>query len=115
MEYAAWTRRRERHVQGVEHQLGGERGGHRPADDATSIRIEYDGEIEKARPCRDVGDVSDPQQIGRFCREVALDQVRRLTIVALDRGGDEPASAHTGKTGLRHQSRDPLAANTRAL
>src|ERR1700722_13220703 len=34
---------------------------------------------------------------------------RRLPATILDRGGDEPASAHTGETGLRHQSRHPLA------
>src|SRR6202011_17431 len=45
----------------------------------------------------------------RFCREVALHQVWCLPATILDRGGDEPASAHTGETGLRHQSRHPLA------
>jgi hypothetical protein len=47
-------------------------------------------------------------------REVALDQVRRLAATILDRGGDEPAPTHTGKTGPRHQSRNPLAANANA-
>ena len=115
MDHASGAPRHERHVQGIEHQLLGERGGHRPADDATAEGIEHDGEIEKTRPGRDVGDIGNPQQIGRCCREVALDQVRRLTAVALDRGGDEPAPAHTGQAGLRHQPRDPLAANTSAL
>ena len=55
---------RQRHVQGIEHQLFGECRGHRPADNATAIRIEHDREIEKAYPCRDVGDVSDPQPSG---------------------------------------------------
>ena len=35
--------------QRVEHESGGECGGHRPADDATAEGIEHDGEIE-ARP-----------------------------------------------------------------
>ena len=56
------------------------------------------------RPCR-----------RRFGREVVLDQVRRLPATILDRGGDEPASAHTGETGLRHQSRHPHASNISTL
>ena len=115
MDHVPWPPRHQRHVQGVEHQLRGERRGHRPADDATAVGIEHDREIQKARPGRNVGDVGDPQQIRRFCREVALDQVRRLAAVASHRGGDEPAPGHARKTGLRHQSRDTLAADTRAL
>ena len=101
----------QRHVQGIKHQLPGERAGHRPADDAAAKGVEHDGEVDKARPGRDVGNVGDPQPVRRLRGEVALDQVGRLTTIALDRGGDELASAHTGKTGLRHQPGDTLAAN----
>jgi hypothetical protein len=38
-----------------------------------------------------------------------------LTAVAFHRGDDEPASAHTGKAGPRHQLRDALAANRVSL
>ena len=104
-----------RHVQSAEHQLGGKCRRHRPADDAAAIRIEHDGEIEKAGPRRYISNIRHPQPIRRFCRELALDQVRCLTATILDRGGDEPASAHTGETGLRHQSRHPLASNMTTL
>jgi hypothetical protein len=40
---------------------------------------------------------------------------RRLTVAALDRGGDELASAHTGKTCRRHQPGDALAADANAF
>ena len=115
MDHARGPPRQKRHVQSVKHQLRGERGGHRPADDAATVRIEHDSKIEKAGPGRNVGDVGDPQPIRRFRREIALDQVRRLPATILDRGGDEPASAHTGETGLRHQSRHPLASNISTL
>jgi hypothetical protein len=49
MDHVAGPPRRQRHVQGIEHQLFGECRGHRPADNATTIRIEHDREIEKAR------------------------------------------------------------------
>jgi hypothetical protein len=35
-----------RHVQDVEHQLGGERCSHRPADDATAVGVEHGREVE---------------------------------------------------------------------
>ena len=115
MDHVLRPPRQKRHVQRVEHQLRGKCRGHRPADDAAAVGIEHHREIQKSCPGRNVSDVGDPQPIRRFCGEVALDQVRRLTAIALHRGGDEPASAHTGKTGLRHQSRDTLAADTSAL
>jgi hypothetical protein len=107
--------RQKRHVQSVKHQWRGERGGHRPADDAATVRIEHDSQIEKASPGRNVGDIGHPQQIRRFRREIALDQVGCLTTVTPDRGDDELASAHTGETGLHHQSRHPLAPNISTL
>ena len=115
VDHAVRSPYRERHVQGIEHQPGGEGRGHRPADDAAAVRIEHDRQIEEARPGRNVGDVGDPQQIRPFCREVAVDQVRRLTVAALDRGGDELAPAHTGKTCRRHQPGDALATNANAF
>ncbi len=87
---------------GISESRRGECRGHRPADNATAEGIEHDREVEKARPCRNVGDAGDPQPIRRLRREVALNQVRRLAATILDRGGDEPAPTHTGKTGPRH-------------
>jgi hypothetical protein len=62
-----------------------------------------------------VGDVGDPQQIGSFCHEIALHQVRRLMPAVLHRRGDELAAARPRKTALRHQPRDPLATSAKAL
>jgi hypothetical protein len=115
MDHVPGPSRRQRHVQGIEHQLFGQCRGHRPADNATAEGVEHDGEIDKACPGRNVGDVGDPQPIRRFRREVPLNQVGRLAATLLDRGGDEPAPTHSGKTGLRHQSRNTLAANANAL
>ena len=38
-----------------------------------------------------------------------------LPVTIPDRGGDEPASAHTGEIRLRHQSRHSFASNIRTL
>ena len=84
MDHARGPPRRQRHVQSIEHQLAGKCRRHRPADNAAAERIEHDGEIEKACPGRNVGDVGHPQPIRRFRREVALDQVGRLAAAILD-------------------------------
>jgi hypothetical protein len=75
MDHAGCAPLRERHVQRLEHQLGAQVSLHGPANDASAERVEDHGEIEKAGPGRDVGDVGDPQPIGRRGAEVALDQV----------------------------------------
>ena len=59
--------------------------------------------------------ISNPQPIRRLHGEIALHQVRRLTVATLDCGDNELAPAHTNETGLRHQPRDALAANTNAF
>ena len=74
---------RERHVERVEHELGAQMRRHRPADDAPAPRIEHDGEIEKAGPGRDVGDVGDPELVGAGRGEVALDEIGRRARVAI--------------------------------
>src|ERR1700749_1888614 len=100
MEHAGGSARQKRHVQRVKYQLRGKRGGHRPADDAATVRIEHDSQIEKASPSRYISNVRHPPQISRLCDEVSVDQVRCLTAIALDRGDDELASAHTDEVGL---------------
>src|SRR5689334_8410159 len=62
-----------------------------PTNNATAEDVEYHREIEKACPGRIVGDIRNPQPIRRFCGEVALDQIWRLTDIAL----------HVVKTNLR--------------
>src|SRR5579864_8214616 len=44
MDHVPWPPRCERHVQSIQHQLFGEGRGHRPANDATAVRIEHYGE-----------------------------------------------------------------------
>jgi hypothetical protein len=48
---------------------------HRPTDDAPTVDIENDGEIEKAGPRWNVGDVRDPELVGRVGVEFAPDEI----------------------------------------
>jgi hypothetical protein len=63
MDHAARAALAEGHVEGLEDQLGTQRGLHRPTHDAPAEHIEHHGEIEKAGPGRDVADVGHPQTI----------------------------------------------------
>jgi hypothetical protein len=114
MDHAVRAPRRERHVEGVEHQPRGQRCRHRPADDPSAVGIEHDREIEKARPGRNVGDVGYPQSIRGFHREIAVHQVGCLA-ATFDGRGHKLASAHAGNAGCRHQPGDALATNAHAF
>src|SRR6202140_1078215 len=79
MDHARGPPRQKRHVQSVNYQLRGGRGGHRPADDAGTVRHEPDSELKKAGTGRNVGTVGDPDPIMRLRSKVSIDQVRRLS------------------------------------
>jgi hypothetical protein len=51
------------HVEGIEHQLGAEMRRHRPADHATTPRIEDNGADRGSLQCRDVDDIRHPEPI----------------------------------------------------
>jgi len=57
------------HVQRVEDELRSQVRRHRPADHAATSHIEDDGEVEEARPGRDVGNVGHPEAIRPGRRE----------------------------------------------
>jgi hypothetical protein len=91
----------ERHVQCIEHQLCGQRGGHRPTNDATAEGVKHDREVEKARPGRDVGDIRNPQPIRRFCGEHGRRPPARPARSVLD-GSEHDASL--GQVGANHHA-----------
>jgi hypothetical protein len=66
-----------RHVQRLEHELGSEMVGHRPAHDPPAERVEHHRQEQKTRPGRDVGDIGDPQTVGGIGHELALHQIGR--------------------------------------
>jgi len=84
-------------------------------DDPSAEGIEDDGKIEEPRPGRAIGDIGDPQHIRLACHEVAVDEVRRLTAVALHRCRHEPAAADAGEFGIPHQAGNAFAPDRHAL
>lgn len=68
----------DRVLEGVQSQIGTQRAGHSPADDATGEQVHHEGDVHETGPCRDVGDVSDPPLIRSCGSEITLDEIPRL-------------------------------------
>ena len=50
---------------------------HRPAHHAAAPSVDDDGEVQRASPCRDVGDIGHPEAVWSSSGEVTFYQVRR--------------------------------------
>ena len=88
----------DRHVQRREHQLGTKMMGHGPPDHLAAEHVEHDGQVYESGPGRDIGDVGDPQAIGRIGLKLTLDPVRSRVVAAVRaRGARAAAPAHPGQ------------------
>jgi len=107
---------REGHLQCRHHQLGPEMGGHRPADDAPTPRVDHHREIQESGPGRHVGDVRDPQPIRARRGELAVDEIglgpRR--VVSHRRAARLP-TAHALQASASHQAGNALATDVDPL
>ena len=105
--------RRDRRLEGVEHELGAQVVGHRPAHHPAAEDVEDGRQVERSLAGGQVGDVGDPQAVGAARPEVAPDEIgggrRRPERRARSNGGPAPA-VDTDEAGRAHQPRDPLAA-----
>ena len=142
----------ERHAQRVHDELCTQMGFHGPADtDAVCIPTQFarywaalchtaapgiddDGEVQRAGPRREIGDVRHPKAVRPSRGEVTLDQVWRGTRRRLPNsgaqsskgtalGGDAPSHGQTGRGAAadapqarrKHQARHALASCSDAL
>src|SRR5271170_636891 len=90
---------------------------HRPADDLAAVEVHDRGQIEPALIGLDVGDVSEPDAVGRGGGEVPLQQVRcNRELVATVGGPHPPWPRHDGPDPVvAHQSLDAATAYSAAL
>jgi hypothetical protein len=70
-----WLPLGDRHVEGVQDQVGAQVVGHRPADDPAGEAVQHDREVEPTLAGALLGDVGDPQPVRCWWGEVAFDQV----------------------------------------
>ncbi len=115
-----------RHLERVEHKVGPEMIGHRPADDLAAPGVEHDGKVEESARGRHEGDIGHPELVRRACLEVAIDQVRRRPALLVSAGSspgrcrdDRPRQGRRGASAVRsacgHDAgRPPSARRARA-
>src|SRR3990172_5799420 len=96
----------DRHLEGIEGELGAERARHPPADDPAGKDVDDEGGVAEAGPGRDVRQIGHPEpvrsgraeapvhEIGRTRREVRRD--RRPPGLAPDRPGEAEAAHQPG-------------------
>jgi hypothetical protein len=65
----------ERHLEGIDDELGPDVIGDRPADDASAEGVEDDGDVDLAGVGGVLGDVGDPQLVGLVDGELAVHQI----------------------------------------
>lgn len=100
----------QRHVQGIQHQLGAQVVLDRPADDLVRPDIQHQGEVDRARPGRHVRRVGDPQLIRSVRLELPLYQILVRSCRPIRRGGHHVVRRDDAlEARFPHQSRDPLA------
>jgi hypothetical protein len=92
----------------VSGEVGGERGGAAPADDASGVDVHDERDVDPARPGRDVGQVGDPQSIRRRCPELPLHEILRAGVEGLggDGGALDLAADRAEQAELAHQPFD---------
>lgn len=101
----------DRHFQRIQHQLGAQMIGHRPADDLAAPGIQHDGEVQKAACRRYEGDVRHPELVRPGGDEVPIDQIRGGSGFLVPPCGRHPGAPAAGadQSGRAHQSGDALA------
>ncbi len=72
--------RPDRHLEGVEGELGAEARDDPPADDRPAEGVDDERRVHEARPGPDVGQVGDPQAVRGRRREHPLDEVGRALL-----------------------------------
>lgn len=80
-------------------------GSHAPAYDAVTEGIQHIGDVAEAAPGRHVGQISHPEAIWRWRRELPLHQIARpLLNLGGNRGPLGRAPCHAGKTQIGHEA-----------
>ena len=93
------------HLQGVQGEVGAQRGGDAPADDAPRVHVGDERRVGEPAPRGDVGDVGDPQLVGSVGDEAALDEIGLGGwAIGGDRRASPPASGAAGQAHVAHQA-----------
>jgi hypothetical protein len=105
----------DRHVEGIDHQIRTQPLAHRPADDATTPRVQHRRHVQPAFIGRHIRHVGHPELIGPGRCKIALDEIgRRNRAGILACGAAVSTPMYPCQSNPVHQARDafPSAAHT---
>jgi hypothetical protein len=107
----------ERHPHRVEHEISAHVGGELPANDHAGEHVDQEREVQAALPGAQVGEVADPQAVGRGRGEVPIDEIWQLVRLRIrDRGPPRlPSAFRAADALLAHQPGDLVTAGGLAL
>jgi len=106
----------DRHLRGVEDQIGGHCGGCPPADDAAGEDVEDEGHVDDTSEGGHVGEVGHPQLIRSGRGEIPVDQISRpLVMLGGDRGADLLPAQRSGPPLGSHQPFDRAPSHVVAM
>src|SRR6266853_3424761 len=106
----------EGHVDRRQNELGPQMILHRPTDNFARARIQHDRQEQKARPWRDVVNISHREAIELVDLKVPIHQIRRQIGVNIGhRGAHEAPTRHSAQAGRAHQTLHALFANVNAV
>ena len=103
--------------EGIEDEVGAQRGRDTPAHDPTGEDVDDERHIDETAPGRDIGEVGDPELIGARRRKTAIDPISWACSGRLGaRRGDPRASAdRSAQTHVPHQTLDRAARHAVSL
>jgi hypothetical protein len=106
----------DRHLQGVQGQVGAQVAGQLPADDQPRERIDDQGGVDEPRPGPHIGQIGNPELVRTGRAEVALHQVSgSWSSLVVDGGAGGLAAHHPGDAQLTHEPLDGAAGDLEAL
>ncbi|GAB5378315.1 MAG: hypothetical protein AcusKO_47770 [Acuticoccus sp.] len=106
----------QRLLQSVQHEAGMSGPAHPPADDAAGIGVDDEGDVDEARPGRDIGEIREPQPVRCRDMEDPVHMVERAWCrLVLNGRADRPAADHALQTHALHQPQGGAAGNVEPL
>ncbi len=106
----------DRHVERINDELFAHVVCHRPSDDTPRTNVEYDSEKEKAGVRRYVGDVRNPELVGKRRGEVAFDEISGNCRIPIARRCRDPLTPRSPVAmTFAHQACNAFVARTNSI
>src|SRR5438270_11767306 len=108
--------RPQRHLQGVEGEIGAKRAGGLPADDAPAEDVDHEGDVHPPGVGLHVGEIGDPEMVRSDCSKLTVDEISRTLACRLGPGGVHLLATHDAAAAeTAHQPLNRAAGHVNAL